>query len=163
MAAAFKAPKQFYTEESEEYEQSVRKFIEPTKRRARRHFDEELAFFTDRLENWLGCRGSNHDFADFSEEQRTLAKGLHRGLLWLRISYADHLMDKCVKLNASYVPHDWRPKVKAVRDYIIEIHNNGKGVLTKRAAKLHNISRKDVTRDFKLDDQRSRSTKAAAA
>ena len=155
MAKHYTAPKEFQTEESKEFEKSVRKFIEPTKRRARRHFDEELAFFCDRLENWLGCRGSNHDFSDFPKEHRELAKGLHRGLLWLRVSYADLLMDKCVKENACYVPHDWRPKVKAVRDYIIEIHNNGKGVLTKRAAKLHKISRKDVTRDFELDDQLS--------
>ena len=155
------APKVFLSEESKEFEQSVRKFIEPSKRRARRHFDEELSFFCDRLENWLGCRGSNHDFSDFSKEDRETTHGILRDLLWLRVTYADLLLDKCIKDNASYVPHDWRPKVKAVRDYIIEIHNNGKNVLTERLAKFHKISRKEVTRDFELDDQQSRSTDAA--
>jgi len=161
MAKNNTAPKEFQTAESRDFEKSVRRFIEPTKRRARRHFDEELAFFSDRLVNWLGCRGSNHDFADFSKDQRESAHGVLRGLLWLRVSYADFLLDQCIKKNASYVPHDWRPKVKAVREYLIEIHNNGESVLTKREAKLHKISKKDVSRDFKPDDRRSLSTKAA--
>jgi|TARA_B100001971_G_C18247364_1_gene575336 hypothetical protein len=156
MVQHYKPPVEFQTENSKLFEQSARKFIVPTKRRARRHFDEELAFFTDRFERWLGCKGSNFDFSDMNKEQQDIAFAVHRGLVWLRVSYADHLLKKVSNGVSSYLPHDWRPRVKAVREHLIELHNSGENILSAKTAKLHHITRKDVLRDFERDDPPSR-------
>ncbi len=143
----FDLPDQFKEAWAVEYIDNRRKFHEPTKRRARRHFDEDLAWFCDRYEGWLGCKGSNHDAASMSSEDREIAFVLHRGLVWLRHTYTELLAAK-MKNGKGYVPHDMRGKLSAMREFLIEQHNKGEITFQASWAAENGISRSDVSRDF---------------
>jgi len=139
-------PDQFQNEESEEFDAYARKHIEPTKRRARRTFDEDLAFLHDRLVNWVSCKGSNQDFADMDKEKRQTIMGIQKCIQWFRIELGHYLMDKVSKERSSYIPHDWRNKVQAVQDYIVEMHDKGEITLTPKDLKRHGLKVSQLTR-----------------
>ena len=149
----YRPPAEFTTDEALEYYNNARKFCEPSKRRSRRHFDEELCFFSDRLEKWLGCAGSNHDVSELPREDRDIAFAIHRGLIWLRDTYSQHLMTKVTEGNASYIPHDYRPKLEVMRAFLIESHNSGKITFRNSWAKKNKILRDEVSRDFADDSK----------
>ena len=144
-------PEEFQADWALAYYDERRKFHEPTKRRARRHFDEDVCWFTDRYEAWLGCRGSNHDAAALSDEDREVALVLHRGMVWLRHTYSS-LLAKRMKEGNSYVPHDYRGKLAAMRSFLIDKHNAGEVTFTTAWATKNGIKRHEVSRDFKADD-----------
>ena len=149
----YSPPAEFTTGEALEYYNNARKFCEPSKRRSRRHLDEELCFFSDRFEKWLGCAGSNHDASELPHEDRDIALAVHRGLIWLRDTYGHFLMSRVSAGEASYTPHDWRPKLKEMRAFLIESHNSAKITFPVSWAKKNRIYRDEVSRDFADDSK----------
>ena len=73
------APNELTKDELIEYLSGRKKHTTPVQRRSRRHFEEELCFFEERMARWMGCGengrvGSNTDFADLfhPEDQETV-------------------------------------------------------------------------------------------
>ena len=145
-------PEALKSSEFSAFTKGASQFVEPTKRRARRHFDEELCFFTDRLQGWLNCKGSNHDFIDLPKEDRQVVNVLLGGLMWLRLTYCNHLISKPTTGNRRYIPWDYRKKTNAVKDFIVERFNAGEMALSEKQARGFQVKRADVSRDFDADD-----------
>ena len=145
-------PEALKSSEFRAFTKSASQFVEPTKRRARRHFDEELCFFTDRFQGWLNCKGSNHDFIGLPKEDRQVVNVLLGGLMWLRLTYCNHLISKPSTGNRRYIPWDYRKKTNAVKDFIVERFNAGEMALSEKQARGFQVKRADVSRDFDADD-----------
>ena len=141
-------PEVFETEEYQRFDEAARKFIEPTNRRARRSFDEDLAFFHDRMESWISCKGSNHDFAYIESDHKKTILGISKAIQWFRVTLAQYLIEQVAENKSNYIPHDYRGKMAAIKDYILELHNEGKIKLTARDLKRHGIEVSKLTRDL---------------
>ena len=141
-------PEVFQNEESKRFDEYAKGFVEPSKRRIRRTFDEDLAFFHDRLTNWIGCKGSNHDFAYMDKEHRETIIGISKCLQWFRIELGQFLMTKVSKDRSSYIPHDWRGKGAAVQEYLAQLHNDGEITLTAHDLKRHGMKVAMLTREL---------------
>ena len=146
------APNELTKDELIEYLSGRKKHTTPVQRRSRRHFEEELCFFEERMARWMGCGengrvGSNTDFADlFHPEDQETVMMIHHSLVWLRDEYSRRLWNR--EGDKGYIPHDYRPKVEAVRNHLLDRHNNGDITITKSQSKQLGITDEFATRSF---------------
>ena len=114
------APNELTKDELIEYLSGRKKHTTPVQRRSRRHFEEELCFFEERMARWMGCGengrvGSNTDFADlFHPEDQETVMMIHHSLVWLRDEYARRLIQS--RRRSQSVKRDAAPALAPVAE-----------------------------------------------